>query len=541
MAIVGLRHTENFSPSEVRPKDWREGILLQYPNGEFPLFALTSQMKKESVKDPEFNWFEKRLDARRLQINGEVNSSATSIAVDEGAKTVVAKTLLYVESTGEILFVSADPDSDTGLSVTRGAAGSSAATIPDDAKVLVIGTAFEEGSLAPTGQAYDPFKRYNYTQIFRRTLEMTGTAKETDLRTGDALKEAKREALEYISIDIERSFWFGKRYQDTYEGKPRRFMGGVLGQLSNSNIFDASQLSDGVSFTDLEGWMKDLFKYGSAEKMVFSGDLALLTVQRIIRQEPGCTWSFTPQTKEYGMNVSRLVTPFGTLVWKTCPLFSQSTSDLSGDTPVYGFDSYAFVLDMARVKYVYLQNRDLKYQPDLTAVGMDGEKSGYICECSIKIEQLENHGLIKNLAKAKDRVYKTQTVSDSGGDPTPSTAAKAEGTITLGANPTANDTVTIADKTYKFVSALSTANDIKIGSDVAGTVANIVAAVNGAAGSGTTYGTGTEANAYVTATAGTGKVDLEVKTAGAIGNGLALSASFTSGSNSVSGFSGGSD
>ena len=411
MAIVGLRHTDNFSPSEVRPKDWREGILLQYPNGEFPLFALTSQMKKESVTDPEFNWFEKRLDARRLNVASQADTVATTITVTKDAKVVVAKTLLYVEATKEILFVTADPTSDTSLTVSRGAAGTVAATIPANAKILVIGTAFEEASLPPTGQAYDPFRRYNYTQIFRRTLEISGTAKEIDLRTGDALKEAKREALEYISIDIERSFWFGNRHQDTYQGKPRRFMGGVLNQLSDSNIFDASKNEDGVSFDDLEAYMKDLFKYGSSEKMVFSGDLALLTIQRIIRQEPGCTWTFTPQTKEYGMNVSRLVTPFGTLVWKTCPLFSQSTSDLSGATPAYGFDSYAFVLDMARVKYVYLKNRDLKYQPNLTETGLDGEKSGYICECSIKIEQLENHGLIKNLAKAKERVYKTQEVT----------------------------------------------------------------------------------------------------------------------------------
>lgn len=415
MAIAGLRHTENFSPAEVRPKDWREGILLQYPNGEFPLFALTSQMKKESVTDPEFNWFEKRLDARRLNVASQAAADATTLTLTADAKVVVAKTLLYVESTGEILFVTDDPTTDTTLKVSRGVSGSTAAAIPANAKILVIGTAFEEASLPPTGQAYDPTRRYNYTQIFRRTLEMSGTAKEIELRTGDALKEAKREALEYISIDIERSFWFGKRYQDTYQGKPRRFMGGVLSQLSNSNIFDASSKTDGVSFDDLEGWMKDLFKYGSSEKMVFSGDLALLTLQRIIRQEPGCTWSFTPQTKEYGMNVHRLVTPFGTLVWKTCPLFSQSTSDLSGSTPVYGFDSYAFVLDMARVKYVHLRNRDLKYQPNLTEIGLDGEKSGYICECSIKIEQLENHGLIKNLAKAKERVYKTESATTGTG------------------------------------------------------------------------------------------------------------------------------
>lgn len=418
MAITGLRTTENFSPAEVRPKNWREGILLQYPNGAFPLFALTSQMRKESTDDPEFAWFEKRLDARRLQVNGAVaNTSATSITVDKDAKVVVAKTMLYVESTGEILFVSANPVSDTALTVTRGFAGTTAKAIADDAHLLVIGTAFEEGSLAPIGQAYDPFKRFNYTQIFRRTLEITGTAAKTKLRTGDAVKEAKREALEYISIDIERSMWFGSRNQDTFEGKPRRTMGGILNQLPAENIFDAGKTAyaDGVDYDTLEGWVKDLFKFGSQEKMVFTGDTALLTIQRIIRNSPSSTWTWTPQTKEYGMNVSRLITPFGTLVFKTCPLFNQSASSgLNTAKPAYGFDSYAFVLDMAHVKYVYMEGRDLKYEPNLTAIGMDGEKSGYIAECSIKIEQLENHGLIKNLAIAKEYVQKTQEITAAG-------------------------------------------------------------------------------------------------------------------------------
>lgn len=420
MAITGLRTTENFSPSEVRPKNWREGILLQYPNGAFPLFALTSQMKKESVDDPEFGWFEKRLDARRLEVNGAVSgTTTTSITVAADANVVVAKTMLYVEGTGEILFVTTDPTTATGLTVSRGFAGTTAKAIPDKAKLLVIGTAFEEGSLAPTGQAYDPFKRYNYTQIFRRTLEITGTAAKTKLRTGDAVKEAKREALEYISIDIERSMWFSSRNQTTLNGKPQRTMGGVLSQLPASNIFDAGKtaFADGVDYDTLEGWIKDLFKFGSQEKMVFCGDQALLTIQRIIRNSPSSTWTWTPQTKEYGMNVTRLVTPFGTLVFKTCPLFNQSTSSgLTTDSPSYGFDSYAFVLDMARVKYVYMADRDLKYEPNLTEVGMDGEKSGYIAECSIKLEQLENHGLIKNLAIAKEYVQKTQEVSTGTGD-----------------------------------------------------------------------------------------------------------------------------
>ena len=125
--------------------------------------------------------------------------------------------------------------------------------------------------------------------------------------------------------------------------------------------------------------------------------------------------------------------------------------------------------------------------------------------------------------------------------PNPVAAVAATGEVTLAANPTANDTVTIANKTYKFVSALSAANDVKIGTAAADTIANLVAAVNGATGAGSTYGTGTTANVYVTAAAGSGKVTLTAKTAGASGNALALSASFTSGSNGVVAFANGAD
>lgn len=71
MAIAGLRHTENFG-TNVRPENWREGILLQYPNGEWPLLALTSQMKTEKVDDPAYHWFEKSLDSRRLELGANL-------------------------------------------------------------------------------------------------------------------------------------------------------------------------------------------------------------------------------------------------------------------------------------------------------------------------------------------------------------------------------------------------------------------------------------------------------------------------------------
>lgn len=413
MAIQGLRNTTNFG-TDVRPKNWREGILLQKPNGMFPLFALTSQMRKEVVDDPEYNWFEKCLNARRL-IPSAANDSATTITVASGAKLVSKNTMLYNEGTQEILFVTASPTTDTSLTVTRGFASTTAKAITASHRLLVIGTAFPEGSKAPQGLAYDPYKRYNKCQIFRRTTGITGTASKTKVRTGDEWREAKRECAEYISIDIEQAMWFSKQSETTLDGQPIRTMDGVINQIDAANTIDcATKYADGVSFDDLQVLMKDIFKYGSSEKMCFCGDLFLLTLQQIIQNTTNCVWKFDESTKEYGMNITRLKTPFGTLVFKTCPLFNMSTSDLSGGTPIYGYDSHGFVLDMEQIRYVHVDGRDLHFEDKLEEIGEDARKSGYLAECSIKVAHKENHFHIANLVKAKERVYKTEAVTAGG-------------------------------------------------------------------------------------------------------------------------------
>ena len=55
--------------------------------------------------------------------------------------------------------------------------------------------------------------------------------------------------------------------------------------------------------------------------------------------------------------------------------------------------------------------------------------------------------------------------------------AKASGTITFAANPSANDTVTIDTKTLKFVSETPGENEVLIGANVAATIDNVIEAI----------------------------------------------------------------
>ena len=84
------------------------------------------------------------------------------------------------------------------------------------------------------------------------------------------------------------------------------------------------------------------------------------------------------------------------------------------------------------------------------------------------------------------------------------TEVKATGTLTLSANVTDGNSVLIGTTKYTFKEILGAAYDVKIGASASDTIDNLIAAINGAAGEGTTYGDGTEGHLLVSAAAGAG-------------------------------------
>lgn len=106
----------------------------------------------------------------------------------------------------------------------------------------------------------------------------------------------------------------------------------------------------------------------------------------------------------------------------------------------------------------------------------------------------------------------------------------ADGTLTSDAvAPADGETVTIGSQVYTFKTTLTaTANQVKIGANAAEALTNLKAAINAAAGEGTLYGTGTTANALVTAGTLTATTLLvTAKTAGVGGNSCATTETST--------------
>ena len=100
----------------------------------------------------------------------------------------------------------------------------------------------------------------------------------------------------------------------------------------------------------------------------------------------------------------------------------------------------------------------------------------------------------------------------------------ASGTLTSDAtNVSADDTVTIGEVVYTFkASVTTTANEVKVGASASVSLDNLKAAINGAAGGGTTYGSETVAHPLVTATDKTATtLKVVAKTSGVGGNSIA--------------------
>lgn len=395
MAIQGLRHT-NTVVQDGRPKNWRAGILMAYPNGQMPLTGLTSLMKSESTDDPEYNWWEKSMQDRRVKLSGNLTVSASDLTVDSGAFGFKAGDVLLAEHTLERMIVVSDPVVDTKLQVVRGFANSTPAAVTvasQNPYLICIGSAYEEGSDAPSAVDFDPTKHNNFTQIFRNTFESTRTFQKTKLRTGDQVKEMKRECLELHGVDMERAFIFGGKSEGTFKGKPRRTTGGILSFIPAQNKVNvASDYSSGLTMDGLDELMYNTFKKGSSEKFVICGNRAALTLQQVVRKNT--SMQITSGIKEYGMNVSRLSCQFGELVIKTHPLLNQ----MNGGAGFAGFESAAIILDMAEFKYRYID--DTKYEAKLNANGVDGEKSGYLTEAGLEVHHPSYHHLWTNLTKA---------------------------------------------------------------------------------------------------------------------------------------------
>lgn len=414
VAFLGMRATNDFTVTGQRPKNWRETILRLYPNGKAPLTALLSLMKNESTNDPEFHWFCKILPTQAAVVTGvftdnglaNTNTAVSSIGLVLYLKTTEAEAKQFVPN-HTVLLRNADNTNVDAVGIVEdvvlaGAnsyirvkmleAGTVALSAANVKRLLIIGSAHAEGALIGQAVAYDPYVQKNYTQIFRNALEITRTAEKTHLRTGDAYKEAKREALELHSIEMEKAFLFGVPSENAgANGKPLRTTGGIIWSIKQNggkvDTFTGNWENDGLDW--LDETLMNIFRYGETDKLAFVGDAALLGINRLARKYG--TWNYTPQTRAFGINIVELITPFGQLTLKTHPLFSHEPSNQHS----------MLIFEPKNIKYRYIT--DTTFYESKREEGhtrYDARKEEYLTECGLEYHFPQNWAWLNGVGKS---------------------------------------------------------------------------------------------------------------------------------------------
>jgi hypothetical protein len=279
---------------------------------------------------------------------------------------------------------------------------SSSGDLSDCDTALIIGSAHAEGAAMPDAIAYNPTKWYNFTQIFRNSLEMTRTAMQTHLRTGEQYKEAKREALEMHSIEQEKAYLWGVPSELTgTNGKPERTTLGIIPAIRGGYTGhggDAGTVNDFTTNTDYTGktwlssgetWLDEqlevIFRKGSSEKLAFAGSGALAAINRLIKN--GGNFDYTPKTTSYGIKVNEWVTAFGTINVMRHPLFTHEVTTRNA----------MVIFEPKDLKYRYIQDTMFKKDDRLkkgSYTSRDGIKEEYLTEAGLEYHHPDGWGYL---------------------------------------------------------------------------------------------------------------------------------------------------
>ncbi len=425
--FLGLRGTGDWTVTGQRPKSWREGILFHGPNGSAPLVAITSMGKSKKVDDPEFNWFRKELPGQVATIvAGEVyTNSVLGSAYSSGG---VAGTVLYAKMTQDaslefraghvVRFRDANYSDMTCNaevidSVQAGASSYIAVVlleaddngvigttnISDADSVSIIGNLNPEHGEMPDIVGYDPTRLYNYTQIIRTPLALSRTALETHLRTGNAYKEEKREKLELHSIEIEKTWLWGTKFEGTgTNGKPKRTTGGLeefIRTNASGNVSDFSLESAysadtwATSGKDwLNGMFELIFRKGTRERLALCGSTALQAINDLAE-----TWgdvTIKVRQPAYGIEVSTWHTVHGTVHFKSHPLMTQNSVTRA----------QCFILDPRQISFRYVT--DTKFIDDKNgrnSGSRDGLEEEFLTEAGLEFGIPELCGFLSGFGK----------------------------------------------------------------------------------------------------------------------------------------------
>lgn len=352
-------------------------------------------------------------DATKFRIDDVIwirrvpNAAATAYLEVKGVVT-------YVNTSSNYLLVRS---SETVASVTNDTDGNSL-------DVFVIGRASAENDRSRDGGYTLPIECENYTQIFRQAFSFSRNALKEGARfdkTGVYQDRAKEEMLRTCEA-MEMACFFGVRRSDTVvnqnsESVVARQMGGILWHLKQwelgttgngasvtyrpggSDITSSTwqttadkrilPVNGTISVDDFEEVTRRAFNDTSDagfEKLVVCGNGYLNMFQKYVDAKSIKTTTLKTKEESYGMSLTMWESPWGTLYFKTHPLFQRTA-----------FANSAFYLDVGNLDWCDFQDSELTLLRNRQNNDTDGRKDEWLGEGGLMVKFPETHLFVEGV------------------------------------------------------------------------------------------------------------------------------------------------
>jgi hypothetical protein len=380
-------------------------ITRLFPNGNSPLFGLTSMLSAETAMQPEHGFFTKTMLFPQLTLAAAVLVGDTIFTV-VNSSNIIPGMIMRVDSTGENVLINAIL-SPTQVSVQRGVGGATVAGISTAVNLYQVGTAFEESSLRPNALQINPVRVTNLTQIFRNTWAISDTVRTTQMIAGDTnIAENRQDCAAFHSADIEKALFWGQKYSGTRNGQPFRAMDGLYSIISNLAYYPASYAAANVTvagattnYTQFEAAFDPIFNQATDpkvanERVMFCGGAAKKVINNIGRLN-GTYYMVDGQTS-WGLQFSTIKIARGTFRIIEHPLFNTNPT----------WSKTAFAVDLSTFNLAYMgdrktQNKEFNLSGnDAADNGIDAVGGTLTTEVTSVIRNPPANGVMTNLTAA---------------------------------------------------------------------------------------------------------------------------------------------
>jgi hypothetical protein len=378
---AGMRRTNDVSSSLIK-RDVYDAIFNFKPY-QTPVqqFFMANRTAKYATGNPLFELQEDVLVPHTFTpTDALAGGAATEADVVVGAANISlfkVGTLVHVAETGETLRVTAVDTTNDEVDYAKVGSGNITAAAAS-ATYLIIGSAFAEGSVKSTAISTVSTFPFNYCGIHKKSVYMSGTQQSTVNYGGSDWTNQRMKATEEFKLDLERTWFMGIRHlvAGTSTVGVIRTAGGLL-DTASIGISTRSQFAGAVAPTEaffFNTFCKNLFAKGSNMKTMYMGADAIIYTNDFSKVKQQTKVS----EKEYGVDVTRILTPFGAgnLVWH--PLLEGYYS-----TWVVALDRDNFL------KYVYLsgngKSRDMQYNDNIQTTGEDSRQAEYLAEVGLHL------------------------------------------------------------------------------------------------------------------------------------------------------------